>query len=173
MPSAALAERIEKEEEQRVADQVKKLGPEGLAKAQQELDEAKAAHDEAIPEEVLQAFPVPDVKSISWIPVQSVQEGSSSQTSPLNRHDNSQLLRHINSDGDKLPFFVQFDHADVSALSRMPQQEANVIGLVRFCDRVRLPVLGQDTKPSSEVRAQKNCRISVSLNVILDWSLST
>ena len=54
MPSAALAERIEKEEEQRVADQVKKLGPEGLAKAQQELDEAKAAHDEANKSDVVE-----------------------------------------------------------------------------------------------------------------------
>lgn len=93
---------------------MKDLGPEGLAVAQQELDRAKAEHEKPIPESVLKQFAVPDVKSISWIPVQSVQEGAGTQNTSLYRYDSSQLLKHINSDGDKLPFFVQFDHVEVS-----------------------------------------------------------
>ena len=41
-PSAALAEKLEKDEKKRLATQVKKLGPEGLAAAEKELDAAKA-----------------------------------------------------------------------------------------------------------------------------------
>lgn len=107
-----MADKLEKTEKARIAAQVKKLGPEGIAKATKELEEAKAEHEKPIPTEILTAFPVPDVKSISWIPVQSVQEpgkGRHATQPPAN----SELFKHINSDGSQLPFFVEYDHVKV------------------------------------------------------------
>ncbi|KAI5124638.1 hypothetical protein M0805_004247 [Coniferiporia weirii] len=109
-PSSKLAEKLEKDEKTRIQTQVTKLGSEGLAKAAEDLENAKIENDAPIPEEILKSFPVPDVKSISWIKVQSAQEGD--KVAPIldGRTDNSELVKHINADGSKLPFFVQFDH---------------------------------------------------------------
>ena len=65
---------MEKTEQARIANQVEKLGPEGLKEAERKLEAAKKDHNKRIPEEVLTSFVVPDVKSIYWIPVQTVQE---------------------------------------------------------------------------------------------------
>lgn len=112
-----MADRLEKEEKARIEAQKKKLGPEGLAQAQKALDEAKKEHEKPIPTEVLTSFPVPDVKSISWIPVHSVQEpGNAKGRAPASppTGSNVDLHRHITSDGDALPFFVQYDHVQAS-----------------------------------------------------------
>jgi hypothetical protein len=85
-----------------------------LTQKAKELEEAKAEHEKPIPADVLKSFPVPDVKSISWIPVQSVQQagtGRKSQT-PAVAND---LSRHVSGDGPPLPFFVQYDHVKVRA----------------------------------------------------------
>ena len=107
-----LAEKLETAEKARIAAQVKKLGPKGLVKVTKELDAAKAEHDKPIPTEILTAFPVPDVKSISWIPVQSVQERGKGRT-PAKQVASSELSKHIESDGSPLPFFVEYDHVKV------------------------------------------------------------
>lgn len=113
-PSANLAEKLETIEKARLAAQVEKLGPGGLAKAGQELEAAKAEHELPIPKEILTSFPVPDVKSISWIPVKSVQElgkGRSGASRPSLRSD---LEKYIENDGEPLSMFVQYDHVKVS-----------------------------------------------------------
>ncbi|KIJ68351.1 hypothetical protein HYDPIDRAFT_106537 [Hydnomerulius pinastri MD-312] len=110
-PSASLAEKLEKDEKTRLAAQVKKLGPEGLAKAEKELEAAKAEHESPIPKEVLTSFPVPDVKSISWIPVDSVQEMGKDRSTPSKSSSNSELADYIGKDSGSIPpMFVQFDH---------------------------------------------------------------
>ncbi|KAK1232703.1 hypothetical protein PQX77_004179 [Marasmius sp. AFHP31] len=111
-PSASLAEQLETEEKKRVEAQVEKLGPEGLKKAEKVLEEAKAEHDTPIPSEILKQFKIPDVKSIAWIPVKSVQQkGKGRESSPVAK-TNSDLAKHINADGQELPFFVQYDHVE-------------------------------------------------------------
>lgn len=107
-PSAAMAEKLEKDEKVRIAAQVKRLGPKGLEDAAKLLEKAKAEHDKPIPVEILKAFPVPDVKSISWIPVDSVQEKGKAGAV-----GESKLRKHIEGDGDPLPFFIGFDHVQV------------------------------------------------------------
>jgi len=107
-PSAAMAEKLERDEKVRIAAQVKKLGPEGLKAAAKLLEEAKAEHDKPIPDEIIKAFPVPDVKSISWIPVDSVH-----QKGKLNAVSESRLKKHIEGNDDPLPFFIGFDHVQV------------------------------------------------------------
>ncbi|KAI9445287.1 Metalloenzyme, LuxS/M16 peptidase-like protein [Lactarius indigo] len=108
-PSAAVADRIEKEEKARIAKQKETLGPDGLARKARELEEAKAEHDKPIPTEILKSFPVPDVKSISWIPVQSVQQAGTGRKGRAGSVEND-VSRHVNADGAPLPFFVQYDH---------------------------------------------------------------
>jgi hypothetical protein len=114
-----MADKLEKDEKARIEAQVKRLGPEGLEKAAKLLEDAKAEHDRPIPKEILTAFPVPDVKTIAWISVQSVQEQGigRKQTVPPNQ---SSLSRHISQDGHALPFFVQYDHVQVSYFFLMP-----------------------------------------------------
>jgi len=107
-PSAVVAERIEKEEKARIAKQKKALGPEGLARKAKELEEAKAEHEKPIPNEILKSFPVPDVKTISWIPVQSIQQAGTGRRSRAGVEND--VSRHVNADGPPLPFFVQYDH---------------------------------------------------------------
>ncbi|KAJ4001026.1 Metalloenzyme, LuxS/M16 peptidase-like protein [Lentinula boryana] len=115
-PSAALAEKLEKDEKKRIAAQVKKLGPEGLRAAAKELEEAKAEHAKPIPTEVLTEFKIPTVKSISWIPVQSVQQkGKGRSAAPAQTSED--LAKIIASDGAELPFFVQYDHVESDFVS--------------------------------------------------------
>ena len=103
-----MAEKLEKDEKVRIAAQVKQLGPEGLKAAAQLLEKAKAEHDKPIPDEVIKAFPVPDVKGISWIPVDSFHEKGK-----VNAASEGKLKKHIEGDGVPLPFFIGFDHVQV------------------------------------------------------------
>ena len=90
------------------------MGPKGLAAAKEKLEVAKKENDAPIPTKVLTAFPVPSVSSISWIPVQSYQDRKDlDPCDGIQRSDNAQLKSYIDSDGSKLPFFVQFDHVEV------------------------------------------------------------
>ena len=113
-PSSSHADALEKAEKERIAAQAKALGPEGLAKKKKELEDAKAENDKPIPERILTSFPVPDVKSISWIPVQSVQGKKTGKALANGVHGGTELSKHIKADGSELPFCVQFDHVQVS-----------------------------------------------------------
>ncbi|KAI0330572.1 hypothetical protein GY45DRAFT_1323517 [Cubamyces sp. BRFM 1775] len=110
-PSGEMADRLEQVEKARVAEQKAKLGPEGLAECERVLEEAKKEHEQEIPKEILTSFPVPSVKSISWIPVQSYQESvKGKERAPAGQQGNAELAKHIENDGTPLPFFVQYDH---------------------------------------------------------------
>ncbi|KZT72760.1 hypothetical protein DAEQUDRAFT_663389 [Daedalea quercina L-15889] len=111
-PSSAMAEKLKQDEQARIAAQNERLGPEGLAKAAQELEAAKKEHDKPIPQEILTSFPVPDIRTISFIPVQSLQETGSGKgrKRTVEQTGNVELVKHVESDGPPLPFFVQYDH---------------------------------------------------------------
>ncbi|KAL1951615.1 hypothetical protein VTO73DRAFT_764 [Trametes versicolor] len=110
-PSGEMADRLEQAEKARVAAQKAALGPAGLAECERVLEEAKKEHEAEIPTEILKAFPVPSVKSISWIPVQSFQEPVKGKgRAPVVAQGNTELAKHIEQDGAPLPFFVQYDH---------------------------------------------------------------
>lgn len=102
---------MEKDEKARIAAQVEAIGPEGLKAAAKLLEKAKAEHDKPIPDEIIKAFPVPDVKSIAWIPVDSVHENGKVDTAR-----ESKLRKYLKSDGDLLPFFIGFDHVQVCGI---------------------------------------------------------
>jgi len=108
-PSSQLAEKLEADEKARLAKQRESLGPSGIAKAKEELEAAKLEHEKPIPTDILKSFPVPDVKSISWIPVQSVQQRGKGRNQ-LDSTGASELASHIDKDGSPLPFFIEYDH---------------------------------------------------------------
>lgn len=108
-----MADKLEANEKARIDEQVEKLGPEGLARAQKILDDAKAEHGKPIPNEVITRFSLPSLKSISWIQVQSIQEQGIGRPSRSCPPSSDALLKHIAADGSPLPFFVQYDHVEV------------------------------------------------------------
>ncbi|KAF7306997.1 hypothetical protein MIND_00492500 [Mycena indigotica] len=112
IPSASLADKLEKDEKARIAAQVEKLGDSGLKKAAKELADAKAEHDRPIPPQMLLDFAVPNVKSIAFIPVQSTQEPGTRRAPSTNPIASPTLSKHIQADGTPLPFFVQYDHVE-------------------------------------------------------------
>ena len=101
------------------------MGEEGLKKAEQELEQAKKEHDKEIPPSILKGFPVPDVKSISWIPVQSMQEAGTvpGRKDAVAQPGAESLKKAVESDGLPLPFSVQYDH--VKVLSNICQRYSN------------------------------------------------
>jgi Zn-dependent M16 (insulinase) family peptidase len=109
-PSAKLQDKLETDEKARIEEQRKRLGPDGIAKLEEELNKAKAEHDRPIPQDMLTSFPVPDVKSISWIPVQSARNDPFSSKS----EKKNELSEHLDKDSVELPYFVQYDHVQVS-----------------------------------------------------------
>ena len=108
-----MADKIEKDEKARIAAQVERLGPEGLKKAEVELEVAKAEHGKVVPTDIITSFPLPDVKSISWLSVQSVQEPGIGRRPVHWTSASSPLSKYIDSDGELLPFFVEYDHVEV------------------------------------------------------------
>lgn len=124
-------ERLERDEKDRVAQQIKRLGPEGLEQAAALLESSKAAHDKPIPKEILTSFPVPDVDSISWIPVQSVQEPGVGRKLLSAVSGYPDLSKHVEIDGPPLPFFVEYDSVKVGLLLRLgtPSERFFSVGL--------------------------------------------
>lgn len=59
---------------------------------------------------------IPNVKSISWIPVNSYQEPGTGRKSNLSHVSESALTKHIQQDGTPLPFFIQYDHVEVGGI---------------------------------------------------------
>lgn len=133
-PSAALVDQLKNDEETRIAKQVEALGPDGLKRAEKTLEEAKAEHDRPIPTDVLNKFPIPDVKSISWIPVHSVQQPGKGRK--VVASSDPDLAKHIEADGSQLPFFVQYDHVEVRGIAYRPEFFLTDVQ-VRFCNYSR------------------------------------
>jgi Zn-dependent M16 (insulinase) family peptidase len=118
-PSAILAERLESDEKVRIDEQIAKLDKEGLAKAASELETAQAYNDRPIPSSFLTSFPLPNVGNISWIPVQSVQNGVPNTQAADPVLGNVELANHVAHDRSELPFFVQYDHVKVGPQSHV------------------------------------------------------
>jgi Zn-dependent M16 (insulinase) family peptidase len=116
-PSAELADRLESDEKARIDIQIKRLGQSGLAKAANELNIAQAYNDRPIPREYLTSFPLPNVGSISWIPVQSFLNEAPNAQKATPAIGSNELARHVTQDSSDLPFFVQYTHVKVQLFS--------------------------------------------------------
>ena len=118
-PSVKLQEALETTEKDRVKNQREKLGSAGLDKLKKLLEDAKAEHDQPIPPQILTAFPVPDVNSISWIPVDSAfnKAGEITMQSKPPSAISSSVEEHLNKDNATVPYFIQYDHVNVRHIS--------------------------------------------------------
>ena len=105
-PSAALSEKLKSEEAARIEAQKKKLGPDGLKKAQDHLEQAMAENDREIPPELLGKFKVPPTESIHFVNTSSARIGPALKVGrPQNRYQ-----KLIEKDGKDMPLFIDFEH---------------------------------------------------------------
>ncbi len=104
-PSKAMAEKINADEQARVAAQKEKLGPEGLKALAKKLEDAKAFNDREIPKEMLEKWDVPGVSSIHFIKSETARAGLARQ---LGTKDN--IAQKAIDENKDTPLFVQFEH---------------------------------------------------------------
>ncbi|KAK4688517.1 presequence protease, partial [Tremellales sp. Uapishka_1] len=106
-PSAVLANKIEKDEKERVSAQKDSLGEEGLKRLEAKLAAAKKESDRPIPEEMLTEFPITDPSSITWVPVETAVNQVQGQHVAS---DDGQVQAHLDQDGKPLPYMAHFAH---------------------------------------------------------------
>lgn len=106
VPSARLSEKLKTDETNRIEEQKAKLGPEGLKKMQNKLDEAKAENDREIPTELLGKFKVPATDSIHFVSTSGARAGLAQEIGK--RHNKLQEI--IDRDSKDVPLFLDFEH---------------------------------------------------------------
>lgn len=105
-PSAALSAKLKSDEAARIEEQKQKLGPEGLRKMQEKLDEAKAENDKEIPTDLLAHFQVPSTESIHFVKTSSARSGPALEVGrPQNRYQTI-----VDADSSHNPLFLDFEH---------------------------------------------------------------
>lgn len=107
-----MASNAEKAEIDRLVTQVQKLGTEGLKRAATCLREAIQEIEKPVPDAVLTGFPIPNTSHMRWETVRSVQEPGIGRRATVEDADPT-IQEHLASDGEELPFFVQYDHVQV------------------------------------------------------------
>ena len=105
VPSNELAEKLESEEDARIAEQIKSLGPDGLKKKAEILEAAVEKNNANVPESLLQKWPVPGVDSIHFIQSTTARSGLAKKLgTPSN-----EIQKSIDANPES-PLFVQFEH---------------------------------------------------------------
>jgi len=105
-PSIALGEKIAKEEVERLKRQAEELGTEKLRELEQELKRAEIVNNPPVSEELLKRYKVPDVNSISFIPVVTYR----TDEKPISE-DSAKLAKFLEQQNIKpYRFFIQYDH---------------------------------------------------------------
>ena len=105
-PSVSLSKKLETEEKDRVAAQIKSLGEKGLKEKEQKLAQAKAENDREIPKELFERFKVPETKSIHFIDTVTARSGAARK---MGRLDNP-IQEIVDREKSELPLFIHFEH---------------------------------------------------------------
>ncbi|KAH8887338.1 hypothetical protein GQ53DRAFT_656304 [Thozetella sp. PMI_491] len=105
-PSMELATKLKETEEARVAKRKEELGPEGLEKLKQRLEEAKKNNDHVIPPEMLDKWKVPSPNSIHFIESATARSGKARGIGALD----SPSQKIIDAAPQGKPLFVQFEN---------------------------------------------------------------
>eukprot|EP01080_Neovahlkampfia_damariscottae_P006879 gene6879-11041_t len=108
-PSSEYGEKLSENEKQRIEKQAEDLGDDGLDELSKKLEAAKEKNEQPIPNEILESFKVPDVKSISFIPVSTYR----SNEKPIDEKT-VKLQQILGDEKQDIPYFVQFDHINTS-----------------------------------------------------------
>jgi Zn-dependent M16 (insulinase) family peptidase len=105
-PSARLSEKLKADEAARIERQKACLGPDGLKRMAEKLEQAKAENDREIPKEALEKFKVPSTKSIHFVTISPARVGPALKVGrPHNRYQNI-----VDSDANGIPLFLDFEH---------------------------------------------------------------
>ncbi|KAI1821848.1 Metalloenzyme, LuxS/M16 peptidase-like protein [Xylaria intraflava] len=104
-PSLELANKQKADEIARIEKRKQELGPEGLEKLSQSLEDAKKQNDVEIPASVLEKWPVPPTESIHFIESQTARAGLARK---LGVRENS-AQKQIDLVAAGAPFFIQFE----------------------------------------------------------------
>lgn len=104
-PSADQSEKIEFEEQARIAARKQQLGAEGLQELKAKLAAVQTLNNKEIPNEVIGQFKVPDTASINFIKTATARSGSARDMGPLQ----NPAQNVIDKDND-LPLFIHFEH---------------------------------------------------------------
>ncbi|XP_046735682.1 uncharacterized protein C05D11.1-like [Diprion similis] len=99
-PSQEKQLEIGKSERQRVEQQIEALGPEGLKKKAQELQEAMTLNERPIPDEMLTCVPIPSTDSINFHHIKNFTSDTAEQHPKLNLNN--------------LPLFTYLDHVNTN-----------------------------------------------------------
>nr|XP_019045357.1 cytoplasmic protein [Kwoniella bestiolae CBS 10118]OCF24287.1 cytoplasmic protein [Kwoniella bestiolae CBS 10118] len=106
-PSAALSEKIEKDEKERVEKRKAELGEEKLKELERKVEDAKKQSDVPPPPEMISSFPITDPAGISWVPVETAINNAKGETI---KADSGEVQRYVDADGVELPYQVHFSH---------------------------------------------------------------
>lgn len=104
-PSMELANSLKKAEEARIAKRKEELGPDGLEKLKERLENAKKTNEKPIPPKVLDQWAVPGTESIHFIESSTARSGNARG---LGVPDNA-AQKVIDAAPQGLPLFVQFE----------------------------------------------------------------
>jgi Zn-dependent M16 (insulinase) family peptidase len=105
-PSATLSAQLKSDEATRLEQQKRNLGPEGLKRMQDKLDQAKAENDKVIPADLLAGFKVPSTESIHFVKTSPARSGPALDVGrPQNKYQ-----KIIDADSSVNPLFLDFEH---------------------------------------------------------------
>ncbi|WVN87093.1 uncharacterized protein L203_102269 [Cryptococcus depauperatus CBS 7841] len=106
-PSTALSEKIEKEENERIAKRKEDLGEEKLRQLGQKLEKAKKESEIPPPKDMITEFPVANPNKLIWIPVETAVNKAKND---ITESDTGHVQEYIDSDASTLPYQVHFSH---------------------------------------------------------------
>ncbi|PKK78220.1 hypothetical protein RhiirC2_730303 [Rhizophagus irregularis] len=103
-PSAEFAEKLSKQEENRIEKQRETLGKEKLNELETRLEEAKKLNDVPVPSNIIEDFPIPNVDSIPFINVITGRNKSEGKFK-------NPVQKYLDHDSKiDIPYFIQYDH---------------------------------------------------------------
>lgn len=105
-PTPHLVQENAEADASRVATNIRRLGPEGLARLERELRDAERENNHPPPRSLVESYTVPDFRKILWLPVGTGRSNGVGQRSERFR---CKIQDIIDDDGGDLPVFVQFD----------------------------------------------------------------
>ncbi|WBW74562.1 mitochondrial protease Sdd3 [Schizosaccharomyces osmophilus] len=111
LPSYEMAERVKQETNKTLSDRVNSLGKEGLEAIKHKLDSAKAKNEQKLPYNLVSSFKITDPSQIHFY------NSTTAKTKWSGQDFENDVQKYINSDGEDLPLYVQFDHIDSSFVS--------------------------------------------------------
>ncbi|XP_035211557.1 uncharacterized protein C05D11.1-like [Stegodyphus dumicola] len=166
-PSPKLSEKMSKEEKQRIEEQQKQLGPEGLKDMANTLKKAIEVNEVPPPKEMITSVDVPSVNSIKFHPIKRVCNASKSEDENLDYSISKMPCRFqldvVNT--NFVRFYVLMDTSHLSSDLRM-----YLPLFVELLDECAIKRNGEIVRYQDVVKQLAEDTISISASIGLDYS---